>query len=151
MTGRYERGFPGEEPYQTFRYQVLRVWQMEPEPLLTGWLAPMALAPISMVTEADLPGIIKRMERRLGDRRGRKRAPVVWAAAYILLGLRYSPALAHQLFRGVLSMKESSTYQAILEEGRAEGRTEGAVAERGGCCDSWATTPSAPPTAKPLP
>src|SRR5207248_1225546 len=48
-----------------------------------------------------------------------------WAAAYILLGLRYSPMLAAQLFRGVVSMKESSTYQAILEEGRAEG----AVAE----------------------
>ena len=27
-------------------------------------------------------------------------------------------------------MKESSTYQAILEEGRAEGRIEGTVAER---------------------
>ena len=52
----------------------------------------------------------------------------MWAA-YILLGLRYSPALPHQLFRGVLSMKESSTYQAILEEGRVEGRTEGAVGE----------------------
>jgi hypothetical protein len=28
-----------------------------------------------------------------------------------------------------MSMKESSTYQAILEEGRQEGRSEGAVAE----------------------
>lgn len=54
---------------------------------------------------------------------------MVWAAAYILLGLRHSPALAAQLFRGVVSMKESSTYQAILEEGRAEGRTEGAMTE----------------------
>src|SRR5438270_794080 len=73
------------------------------------------------------------MGRRLGERRARKQAQVVWAAAYVLLGLRYSPSLAAQLFRGVLSMKESSTYQAILEEGRAEGRaegrTEGAVAE----------------------
>jgi predicted transposase YdaD len=43
----------------------------------------------------------------------------------ILLGLRYSPSLAANLFRGVVSMKESSTYQAILEEGREEG----AVAE----------------------
>jgi hypothetical protein len=51
--------------------------------------------------------------------------PFVWSAAYILLGLRFSPGVAAQLFRGVLSMKESSTYQAILEEGR----TEGAVAE----------------------
>jgi predicted transposase YdaD len=70
------------------------------------------------------------MKQRL---RGRRQAATIWAAAYILLGLRYSPTLAAQLFRGVLSMKESSTYQAILEEGReegrAEGRTEGAVAE----------------------
>jgi predicted transposase YdaD len=55
------------------------------------------------------------------------------AAAYILLGLRFTPALASQVFRGVVSMKESSTYQAIVEEGRAEGiaqgMAEGAVAE----------------------
>src|SRR5690242_16140374 len=41
-----------------------------------------------------------------------RQAQAVWAASYILLGLRYSPALAAQLFRGVVSMKESSTYQA---------------------------------------
>jgi predicted transposase YdaD len=125
LTGVYERGFPGEEPYLTFRYQVLRVWQLPPEPLLTGALALLPLAPISAVTEADLSGIIKRIGERLSGRRGRKQAPVVWAAAYVLLGLRYSPALAAHLFQGVVSMKESSTYQAILEEGR----TEGAVAE----------------------
>ena len=125
VTGVYERGFPGEEPYLTFRYQVVRVWRLAPEPLLTGGLALLPLAPISAVTEAELPGIIQRMERRLGGRRGRRQAEVVWAAAYILLGLRYTPALAAQVFRGVVSMKESSTYQAILEEGRSEG----AVAE----------------------
>jgi predicted transposase YdaD len=133
LTGVYERGFPGEEAYLTFRYQVVGVWRLAPEPLLTGGLPLLPLAPISAVTEAELPCIIQRIGRRLGDRRGRKRAQVVWAAAYILLGLRYSPALAAQLFRGVVSMRESSTYQAILEEGRAEGRiegrTEGAVAE----------------------
>ena len=56
-------------------------------------------------------------------------APVVWAGAYVLLGLRYSSALAAQLFRGMVSMKESSTYQAIVEEGRAVGLALGAVAE----------------------
>jgi hypothetical protein len=121
LTGMYERRFPDEEPYLTFRYTVVRVWQLSPEPLLKGGLALLPLAPISAVTEADLPGIIKRMEQRLSSRRGHKRAPLVWGAAYILLGLRYSPALSAQLFRGVMSMKESSTYQAILEEGRGEG------------------------------
>jgi predicted transposase YdaD len=121
LTGIYQRRFPGEEPYLTFGYAVVRVWQLDPEPLLTGGLALLPLAPISAVTEAELPGIIKRMEQRLSSRHGRKQAPVVWGAAYILLGLRHSPALSAQLFRGVLSMRESSTYQAILEEGRGEG------------------------------
>jgi len=129
LTGLYERGFPGEEIYLTFRYQVGRVWRLPPDPLLTGGLALLPLAPISAVTEAELPGIIQRMGRRLESRRARRRAEVVWASAYLLLGLRYSPALAAELFRGVVSMKESSTYQAILEEGRTEGRAEGAVAE----------------------
>jgi predicted transposase YdaD len=43
--------------------------------------------------------------------------------------LRYSAAAAAELFRGVVSMKESATYQMILEEGRAEGRSEGAIVE----------------------
>jgi hypothetical protein len=129
LTGVYQRAFPGEEPYLTFRYQVLRVWELPPEPLLTGGLPLLALAPICAVTEAELPGIIQRMERRLSDRHGRRQAPVVWGAAYILLGLRYSPDLAEQLFRGVLSLRESWTYYAILEEDRIEGWTEGAVGE----------------------
>jgi predicted transposase YdaD len=133
LTGVYERGFPGEELYLTFRYQVVRVWRLPPEPLLTGGLALLPLAPVSAVTEAELPGIIQRIGRRLAGRRGRRQAEIVWAAAYILLGLRYSPELSAQLFRGVVSMKESSTYQAIVEEGRIEGiargKAEGAVAE----------------------
>jgi hypothetical protein len=117
LTGRYQQCFPGEKPYLTFRYQVVRVWQLPVGPLLTGGLCLLPLA--------ELPGIIRRMEERLRSRRGRQQAPMLWGAAYILLGLRHSPGLAAHLFRGVVSMKESSTYQAILEEGR----TEGAVAE----------------------
>jgi hypothetical protein len=69
------------------------------------------------------------MEQRLSQRRARKQAPLVWASAYILPGLRYLPALAGQLFRGVVSMKESATYQAILEVGRKEGQAQGAITE----------------------
>jgi predicted transposase YdaD len=137
VTGVYERGFPGEAPYLTFRYQAVRVWQLPPEPLLTGGPALLPLAVISAVTETELPGIIQRMEQRLSGRRGRTQAPAVWAAAFILLGLRRSAALAAHLFRGMVSMEESTTYQMIVERGRAEGlarglaegRTEGAVGE----------------------
>ena len=37
------------------------------------------------------------------------------------MGLRYPRELAAQLLHGVRAMEESSTYQAILDEGRAEG------------------------------
>ena len=111
----------------------MRVWLLAPGPRLTGGPGLLPLAPIIAVTPAELPGIITEMGRRLGGRRARAQAPLIWASAYILLGLRYSPALAARLFRGVVSMKESATYQAILEEGREMGREmgrgEGAVAE----------------------
>jgi predicted transposase YdaD len=44
---------------------------------------------------------------------------------YTLLGLRHTPDVVDQLMPGLEHMRDSSTYQAILDEGRAEGRTEG--------------------------
>jgi predicted transposase YdaD len=126
LSGVRLRSFPGEEPYNVFRYDVIRVWQLPAERLLAGGFWTLPLAPISAVTEADLPGIIQRMEERVG-RRARGRAPAFWAATFILMGLRYSSALAAQLLRRMVTMRESATYQAILEEGRAEGLARGQV------------------------
>jgi predicted transposase YdaD len=125
LTGHYQRAFPEEPPYRTFRYEVRRVWELSPEPLLRGGLGLLPLAPISQVTEAALPGIIQRMEQRLSGRRARKKAQAVWDAEYVLLGLRYSADVVDELFRGVRSMKESSTYQAIIAEGRTQGELLG--------------------------
>jgi hypothetical protein len=148
LTGLYEAGFPGEAPYLTFRYQVVRVWQLPPGPFLEGGVALMPLALISAVTQADLPGIIQKMERRLAGPRRRKQAASVWAAAYIMAGLRYSAELSAQLFRGVVSMRESSTYQMILEEGRAEGELIGAVREAKKALRFWGDDAFGPPDAQ---
>jgi predicted transposase YdaD len=125
LTGVRQRVFPGETPYHFFAYRVIRVWQLPPAQLLASGLATVPLAAISAVTEAELPGIIKQMEQRFRQRPGRGRADQLWGATYILLGLLYSQAIALTLLRRVMSMKESSTYQAILAEGRQEGRQEG--------------------------
>jgi predicted transposase YdaD len=119
LTEKLELAFPGEPPYDTFKYKVIRVWELPPAQLLQGGLGTLPLAPISAVTEAQLPGIIQQMEKQLQGRR-QKDVEQMWSATFILLGLRYSPEFAQQLLRGVQSMKESSTYQAILEEGRTE-------------------------------
>ncbi|OWK36581.1 hypothetical protein [Fimbriiglobus ruber] len=125
LDGRYIRQFHGQPAYLSFMYQVIRVWQLPPEKLLSAGPALFPLAPISAVTEQDVPGIIKRMGASLTERE----ASFVWPATFLLLGLRYTPSAAARLLRGMVSMKESSTYQAILEEGREEGREEGAVIE----------------------
>ena len=49
----------------------------------------------------------------------------MWAATDILLGLRYPAEQIHQWLLGVKSMKESTTYQAILQEGKALGQALG--------------------------
>jgi len=126
LTGLRQRMFPGEiEAYHSFRYQVLRVWQMAPDTFLEAGPGLLPLAPIAAVTESELPGIIKKIEKRLQPRRYRPVAGKVWAATYVLMGLRYSADLAGLLLRGVVSMKESTTYQAILREGLQEGLEKG--------------------------
>lgn len=48
-----------------------------------------------------------------------------WTATFVLLGLRYPRAVGQMLLSGVRNMKESTTYQAILAEGEAEGKIKG--------------------------
>jgi predicted transposase YdaD len=49
-------------------------------------------------------------------------------ATYLLMGLRFSKEFASQLVKGVQNMRESTTYQAILNEGRDEGLIAGRIA-----------------------
>jgi predicted transposase YdaD len=53
-----------------------------------------------------------------------KRASL-WMTTFLLMGLRFPAAEASELLQGVQAMRESTTYQAILEEGRLEGLSEG--------------------------
>ncbi len=126
ITGQYEERFPGvTDPYLIFRYQVIRVWRLPADRLLAGGLGTLPLAPIGVVTESDLPGVIDRLKVKLETPRYRKMAGPLWTAVDVLMGLRYDRALIEQLLRGVRGMKESVTYQAIVEEGVAKGREEG--------------------------
>src|SRR5205085_1061348 len=65
LTGLLEERFPDEEPYLTFRYQVVRVWQQPLAAFLEGGLGLLPLAPLTGVTEAELPGVLRRMEERI--------------------------------------------------------------------------------------
>jgi predicted transposase YdaD len=123
-TGLLQRGFSGEDPLSTLRYEVVRVWRLDPEQLLSGGVGPLALAPISAVSEGEVKGVIRRMKSRLTGPKALRRARDIMASAYVLLGLRYSDEIAHALFEEVVGMEESATYQAIVRKGREMGLTE---------------------------
>ena len=119
--GLLQRGLPGEAPISTLRYEVIRVWQVPVEQLLSSGVGTLALAPISNISENEVRGVIGRMKERLSGSKVPRRAADVWAATYVLLGLRYSDEFAHALFEEVLGMEQSATYQAIVRRGRAQG------------------------------
>jgi len=112
-----------------YNYRVVRVWGEDPEPYLTAGLNLVPLAPLANVIVEALPGLVRRMAGRI-NAEPPPRAAKLWTAAYLLMGLRYSEELASQLLEGVQKMQESTTYQAILREGRNEGRNEGLIEGR---------------------
>jgi predicted transposase YdaD len=118
--GLLKRGFADEVPLSTHRYEVIRVWELPVEQLLAGGVGMLALAPISNIPEGDVRRVIRRVQERLTGPRAPRRAADVWAATYVLLGLRYSDDFAHALFQEVLGMEQSATYQAIRRRERAE-------------------------------
>jgi predicted transposase YdaD len=123
-TGMLRSSLPAEAPLGTLRYEVIRVWQIPVQQLLAGGVGTLALAPVSNVSEGEVRQVIRHMKERLSGPQAPRRAPDVWAATYVLLGLRYSDEVAHALFEEVLGMEQSATYQAIVRKGREEGRAE---------------------------
>jgi len=126
LTGTYERQPPDGWQTNRYNYQVVRLWQEDPEPYLTAQVNLVPLAPLTNVPESEeaLRGLVRRMAERI-NAEPQPRAAKLWTATCLLMGLRFSEELAFQLLEGVQNMRESTTYQAILREGRQEGKVEG--------------------------
>jgi hypothetical protein len=129
LTGLYERGFSGEPFDVALRYRCVRVWQVPAKKWLSGGLGVLPLAPLGDVSLAELPAVITQMKQRLDRHVPDNQKADLWSAAYILMGMRYERALIQTLLQGVVAMKESVTYQAILEEGEAKGEARGEANE----------------------
>lgn len=124
LTGVLQREFSGEAPYMVFRYQVVRLWELPLATFLNGGLGILLLAPLSVVTEAELPSVIARMQQRFSQEATPDEAETLWTATDVLMGLRYPRRLVMQILRGIHGIKESDTYQAIIEEGKIAARQE---------------------------
>jgi predicted transposase YdaD len=106
-----------------YNCRVVRMWDEEPEPYLTSGINLVPLAPITNFTENELPDLVKRMAERI-NAEPQSNAAKLWTAAFLLMGLRYSEQVISQLLEGVQDMQESTTYQAILRQGRVTGERQ---------------------------
>ncbi|MFN8524905.1 MAG: hypothetical protein U0821_17560 [Chloroflexota bacterium] len=109
----------------TLRYDVVRIWQQPATALLQGDLATLPLAPLADLGSAPVTDVVQAMGRRLESEATIDQRRTLWTATYLLMGLRYNASESLELLKGVLEMRDSVTYQAILEEGRSEGLSRG--------------------------
>jgi hypothetical protein len=120
----YERRLPEDDIYLTFRYRVVRVWEQPVDALLSGPVTTLPLAALVGLSETNTKEVLRRIETRVRDEADSTTAERVRAGTYLLLGLRFPQDVIDGLLQGVGIMagalKESSTYQGILREGREE-------------------------------
>jgi hypothetical protein len=125
LTGTVVRSAAGAE-YLRFAYTIVRVWELSADVLLAGGLGATPLALLTDDAEPRLPNLVDRFtDRVVRESATPADASLLLSCGFILMGLRYDRAVARTLFQGAQRMRESSTYQAILEEGRDEGLAEG--------------------------
>jgi predicted transposase YdaD len=118
LTGVLTRRLPSGLDYLTWRYSVIRLWELPPDIFLDDpGLTP--LAPLSAVDEAGLPALATKIQERW---KGLAEAETkeLKAATETLMGLRYPTDLVHRMFGEVSTMEESVIYQEILQIGKAE-------------------------------
>ena len=117
ITGRLEYGS------NTFLYKVIRLWELPPESILNGPIALLPLLPLTKTAGDTLPSFVDKMEALI------QTAPFpgdLWAETMLLMGLKYDEEYSLRLLERVIrNMRDSSTYQAVLAEGKAEGLTQG--------------------------
>ena len=131
MTGILNLKLPDGGEVVTFHYKVVRAWEQSVEPLLAGDLWVLPMAPVADVPRDDVPAIIERIDSRLASETIPAKAGKIMAATLLMAGLRLSnPEITdlRRRLRTMNSLKESSFYQILLEEGRKEGEKKGQIA-----------------------
>jgi predicted transposase YdaD len=125
LTGHFEQRGPAAELTVSFNYNVVKLWERPVDELLNGGLGVLPLAPLANVGRRRLPEILGRLDERFeAEATAPSTVDDLWAATALLMGVRYHRDAIRELMQRVRRMRESVTYQIILEEGREEGRVQ---------------------------
>lgn len=122
MTGRVARHSPHGRPCLEFEYHVLRVWELTVDEILAGGPGVWALAPLAGDANRDnVSRVVRAVERKAERELAKAQSEPLWISTFLLMGMKYPSDLSHAIMKRIRHMKESTTYQSILEEGRREG------------------------------
>jgi hypothetical protein len=124
-TGRYESVLQGEaEPYRTFRYDVVRLWEMEPATFLNGDVTLLPLVPLTKVTPEAMPEVFGEMVRRIDPEADPTKFNVLRSATDILMKLRYDDEFITRLLE-TLPVEHSAWWKALEARSEASGELKG--------------------------
>jgi predicted transposase YdaD len=124
--GRFHDSSPHGSCAIDFQYDVVRIWEQSVDSILTAGVGVLPLAPIADVEANAIPALMDRMSARFNDEAPRPEAAELWTATMLLLGVKYGRSFAHDLLKRYHHiMIESTTYQAIIEEGEKRGVSKG--------------------------
>jgi predicted transposase YdaD len=98
------------------RYNVVRMWEQNPEPLLQNT----GLLPLAVLCAAeDTSQLLSQVAEEVGNIEEPEQRQLISNCTQLLAGLRFKKDLIRQLFSEEI-MRESVIYQDILEEGKRE-------------------------------
>jgi len=126
LSGQFERVGPDGQATVTFNYTTIRLWERPVEQLLSGSLGVAPLAPLADLRSESLTSVLDRLDARF-ERESRTPSDTdeLWAATLLLMGVRYTREQIRGLSERVQRMRESVTYQMIVEEGIERGIERG--------------------------
>jgi hypothetical protein len=122
LTGYHEIMGVDNQPYLSFRYTVVRLWEQSVDSLLAAGWGISTLALLTNEAAGDLPGAFHRVRDRLrADGVPDNVERGLLSSAYVLCGLRYSDQMIDDLYRELnMILEDSTTYQAILRKGQVK-------------------------------
>jgi predicted transposase YdaD len=110
-----------------FAYQLVRVWELPTELILTGGLGTIALAPITAVQPDELPPVIEKVRQRLAGEIEPEAGEDILTAMRVLIGLRYQHQITETLMQSISEMEDSVEWQKIFRRGENQGQSKGRI------------------------
>ncbi|WP_448571214.1 Rpn family recombination-promoting nuclease/putative transposase [Trichothermofontia sp.] len=107
-------------------YQVLRLWEQDPQPLLAD---PALLPFASLVSMPEPEQWLVQIAQRVRQLESEQERQQISAYVQLLAGLKFNKRFIHQIFREGI-MRESVIYQEIFQQGELKGRQEGELKGR---------------------